>query len=82
MKAIRILAILVACSLGIVCDSTERQTAEVTQPEARVEQGYVDVDGGRLYYEVAGTGEPVVLIHGNTLDLRSWDDQVQSSTLR
>ena len=78
MKVFHILPILMVCSLGIACDSAERQTAETTQPEARVEQGYLEIDGGRLYYEVAGTGEPVVLIHGNTLDLRMWDDQFQS----
>jgi pimeloyl-ACP methyl ester carboxylesterase len=70
------LLILMACSLGIGCDRAERQAAQTTQREAKVEQGYVEVEGGRLYYEVVGTGEPVVLIHGNLVDLRSWDDQL------
>jgi 3-oxoadipate enol-lactonase len=39
------------------------------------ETGYVAVDGGRLYYEAAGAGEPVVFIHGFSLDTRMWDDQ-------
>jgi pimeloyl-ACP methyl ester carboxylesterase len=34
--------------------------------------------GHELYYEVQGTGEPVVLIHGLTLDLREWDAQVEA----
>jgi pimeloyl-ACP methyl ester carboxylesterase len=29
-----------------------------------------------LYYEAEGTGRPVVLIHGHTLNLRMWDSQV------
>jgi 3-oxoadipate enol-lactonase len=33
------------------------------------------VNGGTLYYETAGVGPPVVLIHGGLLDLRQWDDQ-------
>jgi pimeloyl-ACP methyl ester carboxylesterase len=33
------------------------------------------VNGTRLYYETAGSGNPLVLIHGNTLDSRMWDDQ-------
>lgn len=33
------------------------------------------VNGTRLYYELAGVGNPLVLIHGNTLDTRMWDDQ-------
>lgn len=28
-----------------------------------------------LYYEVAGSGHPLVLIHGGQLDSRMWDDQ-------
>lgn len=35
----------------------------------------VDVNGTRLYYEEAGSGPAVVLIHGFTLDTRMWDDQ-------
>ncbi|GCE08388.1 alpha/beta fold hydrolase [Dictyobacter aurantiacus] len=37
--------------------------------------GFVELDGARLYYEMAGTGEPVVLLHGGMLDRRMWDDQ-------
>jgi pimeloyl-ACP methyl ester carboxylesterase len=39
------------------------------------ETGYVEVENGRLYYEVAGAGEPLVFVHGFTLDARMWDDQ-------
>jgi pimeloyl-ACP methyl ester carboxylesterase len=38
--------------------------------------GAAAVNGTRLYYEVAGTGSPVVLVSGGgTLDRRQWDDQ-------
>ncbi len=37
--------------------------------------GYAEVNGTRLYYETAGAGDPVVLIHAFTLDTRMWDDQ-------
>ena len=36
---------------------------------------YADVNGTRLYYEVAGKGDPVVLIHGGFMDNRMWDYQ-------
>jgi 3-oxoadipate enol-lactonase len=36
----------------------------------------LEVAGGRLHYEVSGTGVPVILIHGLALDTRMWDDQV------
>ncbi len=44
---------------------------------ARVETGTLPVAGGELYYEVAGSGEPVVLIHGGFGDRRMWDDQFE-----
>ncbi len=37
--------------------------------------GYVELDNGRLYYEVAGSGQPVVLAHAGFVDSRMWDDQ-------
>jgi 3-oxoadipate enol-lactonase len=40
-----------------------------------VRSGYAPVDGTALYYEVAGAGSPVVLVHGFSLDHRMWDDQ-------
>jgi 3-oxoadipate enol-lactonase len=44
-------------------------------PASRRSANQADVNGTRLYYEDAGTGDPVVLIHGFTLDTRMWDDQ-------
>jgi pimeloyl-ACP methyl ester carboxylesterase len=42
-----------------------------------VERGYADIPGTRLYYETAGTGPSVVLIHAFMLDTRTWDDQFE-----
>lgn len=39
--------------------------------------GFVSVDGGRLWYETAGEGAPVVLIHGGLWDSRMWDEQFE-----
>ncbi|GHO89748.1 alpha/beta fold hydrolase [Dictyobacter formicarum] len=38
---------------------------------------FVELDGARLYYEIAGMGEPLVLLHGGMLDRRMWDGQFQ-----
>lgn len=43
-----------------------------------VEHGVVNVDGGSLYYESAGDGAAVVLLHGGATDRRLWDRQFQS----
>lgn len=40
--------------------------------------GFADVQGGQLYYEVVGTGEPLVMIHAGVADSRMWDDQVDA----
>jgi pimeloyl-ACP methyl ester carboxylesterase len=40
----------------------------------------VGTRGHELYYEMQGTGEAVVLIHGVTLDLRQWDAQIEALT--
>jgi pimeloyl-ACP methyl ester carboxylesterase len=40
------------------------------------ERGIAEVNGTRLVYEVTGNGPPVVFVHGFTLDMRMWDDQV------
>mgnify|MGYP002855728923 CR=1 FL=1 len=38
--------------------------------------GFVDVsNGGRVYYEERGRGEPLVLLHGHSLDCRMWNSQ-------
>jgi pimeloyl-ACP methyl ester carboxylesterase len=36
------------------------------------------VNGIRLYYEVAGSGAPLVLVHGFACGVRSWDPQVRA----
>ena len=43
----------------------------------KIESGYAAVNGTRLYYEVAGSGEALVLAHGFTLDARMWDKQFE-----
>jgi 2-hydroxy-6-oxonona-2,4-dienedioate hydrolase len=47
-----------------------------------VTSGYVELDDGKLYYEVAGEGEPFVLSHAGFVDSRMWDDQWNDFTQR
>ena len=41
-------------------------------------EGFAEVNGARLYYEIAGAGHPLVLIHGFSLDAQMWNDQFDS----
>jgi len=40
--------------------------------------GFLDVQGEPLYYEIAGTGHPLLLIHAGVADSRMWDQQFQT----
>ncbi|WP_223733177.1 alpha/beta fold hydrolase [Streptomyces purpurogeneiscleroticus] len=44
-------------------------------PEPGIESGTAPVAGGELYYEAAGAGPAVVLLHEGMLDLTVWDEQ-------
>jgi 3-oxoadipate enol-lactonase len=45
----------------------------------RVTSGHVEVSRGeKLYYEMAGRGPTIVLIHGGLADSRLWDDQFKA----
>ncbi|RIK40940.1 MAG: hypothetical protein DCC58_13200 [Chloroflexi bacterium] len=52
---------------------TTMNTHSPSQPET----GYIDVTGGRLYYEAAGSGPTLVLLHAGIADLRLWEPQWQ-----
>lgn len=59
MKRVILLSLLVSA-----CASAPRATP-----------GYLEVPRGRIYYEVAGSGTPVVLVHGGFGDRRMWNEQ-------
>ncbi|HEX6036206.1 MAG TPA: alpha/beta hydrolase, partial [Anaerolineales bacterium] len=44
--------------------------------------GYVNIDNGKVYYEVAGDGAPLVFLHAGIVDRRMWDDQWQDFSQR
>ena len=45
--------------------------------ELAVQSGFANTADARLYYELAGAGEPLVLLHGFGLDRRMWDAQFE-----
>jgi 3-oxoadipate enol-lactonase len=38
-------------------------------------QGFAEINGASLYYEIAGAGQPFIMLHGHLVDSRQWDDQ-------
>jgi pimeloyl-ACP methyl ester carboxylesterase len=38
--------------------------------------GFIDVAGGRIYYEADGSGTPLLLVHAGVANLRQWDPHV------
>jgi pimeloyl-ACP methyl ester carboxylesterase len=43
---------------------------------------HLEVDGGGVWYEVAGEGPPVVFLHSTLVDSRQWDEQMESFSSR
>ncbi|MFJ7729506.1 alpha/beta fold hydrolase [Neobacillus sp. NPDC097160] len=39
--------------------------------------GFAEINGAKLYYEMTGEGQPVLLLHGYPLDSRMWDAQFE-----
>src|SRR5690606_11396205 len=52
------------------------------KPMSERERGYAEVNGARLYYEVAGSGPALVLIHAGIADCRMWDEQFAALAAR
>jgi len=65
-------AVLSACG-GATLSS---QTGAAGPPVAPVLQD-ITVNGVNLHYMKQGDGDPVVFVHGTTLDYRSWNSQVE-----
>jgi len=42
------------------------------------DNGFVDINSAKIYYEVSGNGIPIIFVHGFTFDSRSWDYQISA----
>lgn len=45
---------------------------------SNLQTGMATINGTRIYYEVAGRGHPLVLVHAGVADKRMWDDQFEA----
>ena len=62
------LSSLLAAACASDRDSTGRERVTTS-----VDTGRVAVPGSSLFYEAAGEGAPIILLHGGNLDRRMWD---------
>jgi hypothetical protein len=51
------------CLLLVLAANGMQAQVTVKNSPVPVDSGYMQVDGGELYYEVAGQGENIVLLH-------------------
>lgn len=67
----------IGCLIVVVIACTDRGSSVThgLRSEIPVDTGRVQVAGSELYYEAAGAGAAVVLLHAGFLDRRMWDDQ-------
>lgn len=63
--------------LGLLVSATVNSLSQ--NPElsntVSVDTGYVVVDGGKLFYELAGAGDDIVLLHDGMVNREIWDEQ-------
>ena len=72
MRRLFILILLVVVGCG---GATEAPPVEVAPS---IETGVAKFGQSEIYYEIAGSGEPtVILLHGGMLDRRMWDEQFE-----
>jgi pimeloyl-ACP methyl ester carboxylesterase len=64
-----VLSVLALCVLLSAC--------AVVRAQSKPASGFAEVNGTKLFYETAGRGQAVVLIHGGLVDSRQWDDQMK-----
>jgi pimeloyl-ACP methyl ester carboxylesterase len=43
--------------------------------KAAQSEGFIEIDGGQLYYEVAGEGETIIMVHDGLLHRETWNLQ-------
>jgi len=76
MNHVRLSCLTLGLTLIGVLDGPRMTPTAKAQPlEGSTKTGYIDVDGGRIYYEEAGDGPAIVLIHDGLVHSEVWDAQ-------
>ena len=70
---------LLLIAWGCGSDGQDDAAGDAEEPASKPAEGvFAEVNGTRLFYDVKGTGEPLVLISGGSLDIRLWDEQFEA----
>ena len=67
-------SVITFCLLVSALTNLPAQNSEKIN-SASVDTGYVLVDGGKLFYELAGSGKNIVLLHDGMVNREIWDEQ-------
>jgi len=59
-----VFAVLVASVFAVAIEARDESGKPKTGGTAEKKQGYADVNGLKMYYEIHGTGKPLVVLHG------------------
>lgn len=65
---------LIFCFLFLTFSNLLSQTMDI-YTSLKIDSGYINVDGGKLFYEAAGKGENIVLLHDGAVHREIWDAQ-------
>ena len=71
MKAILILLVLIIASS---CNNSVEEKIEYGSNEKAGQ--YIDVNGIKIYCEIYGEGEPLMLLHGNSGSIVTFEQQI------
>jgi len=69
-----LIATLAVCFIFAQPSDSKSGNSTINTP-SKVESGFMDVEGGKIYYEMAGKGEVIVLVHDGNLHHVTWDAQ-------
>lgn len=76
----KVYLLLLPMPLWLPAPAQAQPQGDEAQSHVTMESGFVEFNHGQIYYELAGTGEVVVFVHGNFGDRRYWDKQVAALT--
>jgi pimeloyl-ACP methyl ester carboxylesterase len=69
---------LLGALIVIGCGGAPEQAPPPIEEPFEIETGVAEFGQSEIYYELAGSGEPtVILIHGGLLDCHMWDEQFE-----